>query len=79
MLGDIFNLHIPELYQSVVLNDFSQSQIIFPQEYSQPEFLTKDFQHEANVERVWTWEVSFKIEFEAIRFIKGFDTPIIVN
>lgn len=71
MIGDIFNLHIPQYYQSVVINDLAKSQIIFPQEYSQPETLTKDLQDGANIERIWSYEVSFKAEYESLRTVKG--------
>lgn len=71
LLGDIFNLHIPQYYQSVVINDMAKSQIIFPQEYGQPEFLNKDLQEGANVERVWSYQLSFKAEYESLRTIQG--------
>ena len=71
MLGDIFNLHIPQYYQSVVINDMAKSQIIFPQEYGQPEFLNKDVQEGANIERIWSYQLSFKAEYESLRTVKG--------
>lgn len=71
MIGDIFNLHIPQYYQSVVINDLAKSQIIFPQDYTQSESLTKDLQEGANVERIWSYEMSFKAEYESLRTVSG--------
>ena len=71
ILGDIFNLHIPQYYQSVVINDMAKSQIIFPQEYAQPEFLNKDLQEGANIERIWSYKITFKAEYESLRTVKG--------
>lgn len=79
LLGDIFNLHIPQYYQSVVINDMAKSQIIFPQEYNQPEFLSKDLQEGANIERIWSYELTFKAEYESLRTIKGVGNLTIDN
>lgn len=79
LLGDIFNLHIPQYYQSVVINDMAKSQIIFPQEYGQPEFLNKDLQEGANVERIWSYQLSFKAEYESLRTIQGVGNLMVDN
>ena len=71
MLGDIFNLHIPQYYQSVVINNMAKSKIIFPQEYGQPEALSKDLQEGANIERIWSYQMSFKVEYESLRNVRG--------
>lgn len=79
LLSDIFFLHIPEYYQNVIYGDSNNSQILFPQEYTQSEVLSKDFQQDSNVERIYSYSLSFEVEYESIRFIRGYDKIQIVN
>lgn len=73
LLGDIFMQQIPEYYQNVIYGDSNNSQIIFPQDYVQSEILSKDFQQDSNVERVWRGSINFEVEYESIRFIPGYE------
>lgn len=79
LLTEIFFQHIPQQYQNVVGNDYGQSQIIFPQDYTQPTTLTKEPQNDANVERLYMYILEFDVEFESIRFIKGADPIHVTN
>jgi hypothetical protein len=79
MLSDIFFQYIPEYYQNVVMNDQAQSQIIFPQEYTQSPDLIRDFQADSNVERIYGYKFEFEADFESIHFVKGYDKISIVN
>lgn len=78
LLSDIFFQHIPEYYQSVVFNDQAQSQIIFPQNYEQAADLTRDFQADSNVERIYGYSLEFESEFESLYFVPGYGQLSIV-
>jgi hypothetical protein len=79
LLNEIFLQHLPEYYQNVIYGDASNSQIILPQEYTQSEVLSRDFQQDSNVERVYRYTLSFEVEYESIRFIPGYEKLQISN
>ena len=79
LLNEIFLQHIPEYYQNVIFGDSSNSQIIFPQDYTPSDVLSRDFQQDSNVERSYRYTLSFDVEYESIRFIPGYDKILLQN
>lgn len=79
LITEIFFQHIPEYYNSVIILNDSQSQVIFPQTFSQSNLLIKDFQPGSNVERIYSHKFSFTVDFESLRWIDAFPQLHVTN
>lgn len=78
LLTDILYQHIPQYYQNAVTHELGHSQVVFPQDYSQPTTLTRDFQQDAQVERIYGYLLEFDVNYESLRMVDGGEPVTVV-